>query len=94
MRLFETIRLLTGDPTLREDAQDAANAAMKAVTCALSIVEESCLTIASELRAIRDGSPSIREDSPEEALALAFEKLAIAKKAVVCLMEGGGFHVE
>lgn len=94
MKLFETIRLLSGDPSLREDASDAAHAALKAVTCALSIVEEACLTIASELRGIRDGAPHFREDLPEEALAFAFERLACAKKAIRCLVEGGGFHVE
>ncbi|HOG02029.1 MAG TPA: hypothetical protein PKW29_13080 [Clostridia bacterium] len=94
MRLFETIRLLSGDPSLREDVADASNAALKAVTCALSVVEEACLTIASELKGIRDGSPHFRDDSPEETLTLAFEKLACAKKAIQCLVEGGGFHVE
>jgi hypothetical protein len=94
MRLFETIRMLSGNPTLRENVADASNAALKAVTCALSIMEEACLTIASELKRIRDGLPRFREDSPEEALALAFEKLACAKKTIQCLVEGGGFHVE
>ena len=94
MRLFETIRLLSGDPTLREDVADASNAALKVVTSALSIVEESCLTIAFELKRIRDGSPHFREDSPEEAMALAFERLAYAKKAIQCLAGRGRFRVE